>query len=193
MQSICVFCGSSKGNDPEFVKCAEWLGAELASRGISLIYGGGKVGLMGAIANSCMANGGKVVGIIPKFLVKEEIAHDRLTELIKVESMHERKLKMSQLADGFIALPGGYGTLEELCEMLTWVQLALVSKPIGLMNINGYYDSLITQFHVMIKNGLLKESNLKFFVQSNDGDELLQKMLTLSSQVDSFKDKFIHT
>ncbi len=193
MQSICVFCGSSKGNNPEFVKCAEWLGAELASRKISLIYGGGKVGLMGAIADACMSNGGKVFGIIPKFLAKDEIAHDGLTELIQVESMHERKLKMSQLADGFITLPGGYGTLDELCEMLTWVQLALVSKPIGVINIDGYYDPLITQFHVMILNGLLKEINLKYFVQSSSGKDLLEKMLILSTEVASFRDRFIHT
>ncbi len=193
MQSICVFCGSSKGKNPEFANSAQWLGAELARRGITLIYGGGKIGLMGVTADSCMENGGKVVGIIPRFLAKKEIAHDEVTELIKVESMHERKLKMSQLAEGFIALPGGYGTLEELCEILTWVQLSLISKPIGILNIEGYYDGLIRQFRTMAENHLLKKSNLKFFVHSNSGEELLRQMTALSTRVGSFKDKFIHT
>ncbi len=181
------------GSDPEFEKTASWLGAEFARRGITLIYGGGKVGLMGAIADSCLANGGRVIGIIPNFLAGKEIAHNGLSELIKVESMHQRKLKMSQLADGFIALPGGYGTLEELCEILTWVQLALVSKPIGVLNINSYYDPLMAQLQVMVNNKLLKETNLKFFVQDSDGKVLLQKMSELSTKIDSFKDKFIHT
>jgi len=193
MQSICVFCGSSKGNDTEFENAAMLLGAELARREIRLIYGGGKIGLMGAIANACLENGGRVVGVIPNFLAKKEIAHQSITELIKVKSMHERKLKMSQLADGFIALPGGYGTLEEFCEILTWVQLSLISKPIGLMNVNGFYDALISQFQIMADKELLKKSNLQFFVHSHDGETLLKKMMNLSTEVDSFKDKFIHT
>ena len=193
MQSICVFCGSSKGKNSKFEEYAKWVGAELARKGITLVYGGGKVGLMGTTADACLKAGGKVVGIIPNFLAKNEIAHDNLTELIKVNSMHERKLKMSQLADGFLALPGGFGTLEEFCEIITWVQLNLVSKPIGLLNIDGYYDHLLAQFEVMIENQLLKKTNLSFFVHSKSKEDLLVKMSELAKNVNSLEDKFIHT
>ena len=193
MRSICVFCGSSKGSDPQFEKEAKWLGAELANRDITLVYGGGKVGLMGIVADSCLASDGKVVGVIPRFLSNKEIAHQQLSQLIEVESMHERKLKMSQLADGFIALPGGYGTLEEFCEILTWIQLSLVNKPIGILNINGFYDPLMSQFRTMTQMGLLRESNLEFFVESQSGESLLHKLQEQSKVVTSLKDKFIHT
>lgn len=193
MQSICVFCGSSKGRNPKFAEMAYQLGVELAERNIKLVYGGGKIGLMGEVANASLQNGGQVTGIIPKFLAKKEIAHEGITELITVESMHARKLKMSELADGFIVLPGGYGTLEELCEMLTWVQLSLINKPIGILNIDGFFDHLYGLFDTMVKQELLKQSNLKFSVQSQDITDLLSKMQQLSTEVSSFKDKFIHT
>ncbi|MEQ9423135.1 MAG: TIGR00730 family Rossman fold protein [Cyclobacteriaceae bacterium] len=193
MKSICVFCGSSKGTNPIFEEKAVELGSDLASRKINLVYGGGKVGLMGAIADACMRHGGNVTGIIPKFLAKKEIAHDGITKMIVVESMHQRKLKMSQLADGFIMMPGGYGTLEEFCEILTWIQLNLVSKPLGILNVDGYYNPLLKQFEVMAENGLLKKSNLEFFVSATDVSQLLDKMGTLSTKVSSLKDKFIHT
>ena len=192
MQSLCVFCGSSKGVDPAFVEAARWLGKTLAEKKIKLVFGGGKIGLMGELARSCLNHGGEVVGIIPRFLAKKEIAYEGISELIDVDSMHERKLKMSQLADGFMALPGGYGTLEEFCEILTWVQLSLISKPIGIWNVKGFFNPLITQFDQMVASGFLKQSNLKFFAESGNGSELLIKMEELSAAVDSFEDKFIH-
>ncbi len=191
MKSICVFCGSSKGRKVIYSEIAVRLGETLASRNISLVFGGGKIGLMGLLADSCMSNGGSVTGIIPKFLSKDEIAHDGISELIVVESMHDRKLKMSQLADGFIALPGGFGTLEELCEILTWVQLDIINKPIGILNIEGYFDHLIDQFHKMVEEQLLKSANLKFFVQSDDVDELLSRMGSMKTTNKSFTEKLI--
>lgn len=149
MQSIAVFCGSSDGASPVYKESALALGHELAARNLTLIYGGASVGLMGAVADGVLERGGKVVGILPHFLHSREIAHSSLTELIVVDSMHERKLRMSELADGFIALPGGPGTLEEYFEIFTWAQLGLHQKPCGLLNINHYYDSLITHFDIM--------------------------------------------
>ena len=132
MKNICVFCGSSSGDNPAFANAAEVLGRQLAKNNIQLIYGGGKVGLMGIIADSVLGSEGKVVGIIPDFLMKKEVGHMGLTEIHVVESMHVRKQKMAGLADAFIAMPGGYGTLEELSEILTWVQLELIKKPVGV-------------------------------------------------------------
>ncbi|MDA0193914.1 MAG: TIGR00730 family Rossman fold protein [Bacteroidetes bacterium] len=191
MKSICVFCGSSKGKKVIFSEAAIQLGETLAARNISLVFGGGKIGLMGLVADACMKNGGLVTGIIPKFLAKDEIAHNGISELIVVQSMHERKLKMSQLADGFIALPGGFGTLEELCEILTWVQLDIINKPIGILNVDGYFDHLIDQFNQMVEEQLLKPANLKFFVQSDNVDELLSKMRSMKSISKPFTEKFI--
>jgi len=153
MNNICVFCGSSTGNNPEFKNAARALGAMIAEQNKTLIYGGGNVGLMGAVADAVLENGGRVIGVIPDFLLQREVGHQNLTELIVVESMHERKQKMAKLADAFIALPGGFGTLEEMAEIVTWVQLELVKKPIGLLNIAGYYDNLINQLNVMTTNG----------------------------------------
>ncbi len=143
LQRICVYCGSNTGADPAYAHAARELGALLARRGLGLVYGGGRVGLMGAIADAALAAGGSVIGVIPEALVKMEVAHHGLTELRVVKSMHERKALMVDLADAFIALPGGYGTLEEFCEVLTWAQLGLHNKPHGLLNTCGYYDSLL--------------------------------------------------
>ena len=143
MQSITVFCGSSPGINPEFAQNAYALGKFLAQNKIHLVFGGAKVGLMGAVAQGCLEAGGKVTGILPHFLKRKEIVHEGLTELIMVESMHERKMKLHEMGDGIIALPGGFGTLEELFEILTWAQLGLVKKPIGLLNWSGYYDALL--------------------------------------------------
>ncbi len=176
MKSVTVFCGSSAGSEDIFRREAEHLGKALAEQNIRLIYGGAKVGLMGAVANAVLEAGGEVIGVLPRFLRSKEIAHDELTELILVESMHERKTKMHQLSEGVIALPGGFGTLEELFEMLTWAQLGLHKNPMGLLNVNGYYDSLIVLIQSMVEKGFLKIVNQKMLLSANDVLELLRKM-----------------
>lgn len=142
MKRVCVFLGSNPGNKPDYLKAAQDMGAELARRGITTVYGGSNVGLMGALANAALAAGGEVIGVIPEALQRKEIAHTGLTEQHIVGSMHERKALMAELSDAFIALPGGMGTLEELCEMLTWAQLGFHKKPCGLLDVDGYYESL---------------------------------------------------
>ena len=159
MNSICVFCGSSFGNDPAYREAASSLGATLAAKGISLVYGGGNVGLMGVVADAALGAGGEVIGVIPEALVEREIAHERLTKLHVVSSMHERKALMSDLSDGFIALPGGNGTLEEFFEVLTWAQLGEHRKPCGLLNVAGYYEPLLTVFGHMVEKGFLAEKH----------------------------------
>lgn len=176
MKSISVFCGSSMGVDPVYILQAILLGKTLAKQNIQLVYGGARIGLMGAIADGVLNNHGKVIGVLPNFLRSKEIAHEGLTELILVESMHERKMKMHELCDGIIALPGGFGTLEELFEMLTWGQLGLHKKPVGVLNVNGYYDNLNLLLQTMVDQGFLKEVNFKMLLVSNDIDELLHKM-----------------
>jgi len=146
VKSICVYCGSSSGALPEYTQAATITGQLLASQGITLVYGGGNVGLMGAVADAALDAGGRVTGVIPQSLLDRELAHGGLTELIVVESMHQRKLAMADLSDAFIALPGGFGTFEELCEILTWAQLGIHQKPCGLLNVAGYYDLLIAMF-----------------------------------------------
>ncbi|MDF9759727.1 uncharacterized protein (TIGR00730 family) [Peribacillus simplex] len=157
MKSLAVFCGSSIGASAIYVEEAKNLGAELAKRNITLVYGGSSVGIMGAVADSVLEAGGNVIGVMPDFLEKKEIAHKSLTELIVVESMHERKAKMAELADGFMALPGGPGTLEEFFEIFTWAQLGLHRKPCGLLNINHYYDPLVALFNHMSDEKFLHE------------------------------------
>lgn len=176
MKSVTVFCGSSAGSDDIYRSEAERLGKALAEQSIKLIYGGAKVGLMGVVANAVLEAGGEVIGVLPRFLRSKEIAHDGLTDLILVESMHDRKTKMHQLSDGVIALPGGYGTLEELFEMLTWAQLGLHKKPIGLLNVNGYFDALIVLVQNMVDKGFLKTVNQKMLLSSSDIAVLLQVM-----------------
>jgi len=176
MKSITVFCGSSPGKNPDNMKLAYELGKHLATLNISVVYGGAKIGLMGAVANGSLQNHGKAIGVIPKFLCSKEIAHEGLTELILVESMHERKTRMHELCDGFIALPGGFGTLEELFEILTWAQLGLHQKPIGLLNTNGFYDHLIQLLTGMVNEGYLKQENWDMLLVDSTIQGLLQKM-----------------
>jgi uncharacterized protein (TIGR00730 family) len=176
MKRITVFCGSSFGNEKIYEEQALRLGEIFANQNIELIYGGAKVGLMGAVADGVLNNNGKAIGVLPIFLSSKEIAHDRLTELIIVESMHERKTKMNELCDGVIALPGGFGTLEELFEMLTWAQLGLHNKPIGILNIAGYYDFLILFLKNMVEKGLLKKINYDMLLVSDDAEDLLEQM-----------------
>ncbi len=176
MHSITVFCGSSFGKNPEYERMAFQLGEILASRNIALIYGGAKVGLMGTVADGALSKNGKVKGVLPHFLSSKEIAHEHLSELIIVDSMHERKTKMNELCDGVIALPGGYGTMEELFEMLTWAQLGLHKKPIGILNISGYYDALIVFINQMVERGLLTKINQDMLLIGTNIEELLDKM-----------------
>jgi uncharacterized protein (TIGR00730 family) len=176
MKRVTVFCGSSSGKDAVYEKQARLLGEALAKQEIELVYGGAKVGLMGAVANGVLSNGGKVIGVLPRFLMKKEIAHESLTELIIVDSMHERKTKMSELCDGVIALPGGFGTLEELFEILTWAQLGLHQKPVAILNVDGFYDSLLACIQTMVQKGFLKEMNHKMLLVNKDITDLIKQM-----------------
>lgn len=176
MKRITVFCGSSLGTDAIFEEQAYKLGAALAQKGIGLVYGGGHVGLMGAVANGAVDNKGITIGVIPEFLKAKELAHTSLTELIVVDTMHERKSKMNELSDGVIALPGGYGTLEELFEMLTWAQLDIHQKPIGILNTNGFYDDLLDMIGKMVEKGFLHRTYLEMIAVDSDIDRLLNAM-----------------
>jgi uncharacterized protein (TIGR00730 family) len=176
MKKTVVFCGASQGSDPVYKEQATLLGKTLALQGIHLVYGGADVGLMNRVANGALEHGGKVTGVFPRFLAGFEIAHKNLTELIVVETMHERKLKMHELSDSVIALPGGFGTLEELFEMLTWGQLGLHQKPIGLLNTNGFYDDLIAMAEKMVASGFLKDANRNMLIVGETIPELLEKM-----------------
>ncbi|UII33715.1 TIGR00730 family Rossman fold protein [Fulvivirga ulvae] len=176
MKNICVFCGSSHGNEPIYDAEAQTLGKWMAKNNKSLIYGGGKVGLMGTIADAVMNNCGSVTGVIPDFLMRKEVGHLGLTELLVVKSMHERKQKMAELADAFIAMPGGFGTLEELGEILTWVQLGIIKKPVGLLNVGGFYDHLLLQMDHMVKQGFLKPQNRKLILNISTAEEVIPRL-----------------
>ncbi|MFW5700222.1 MAG: TIGR00730 family Rossman fold protein [Cyclobacteriaceae bacterium] len=176
MNKICVFCGSSVGNDPMYTEAARKLGKLMAENNIGLVYGGGGIGLMGEIANAVMSNNGQVIGVIPRFLAEKELGHQQISELILTDSMHQRKQKMAELADGFIALPGGFGTLEELCEILTWVQLSIIEKPVAILNTNGFFDHLILLFEHMVNNGFLRESNRDILLQAKTPQEIIKIM-----------------
>lgn len=176
MKRVTVFCGSSFGTDEIYKTQAILLGNKLAEENIGLVYGGANVGLMGAVADGVLEKGGEVFGVLPNFLRSKEIAHDHLTELFLVETMHERKTKMNELCDGVIALPGGFGTLEEFFEMLTWAQLGLHKKPIAILNIDGFYDSLITFIQTTVDKGFLKQVNQDMLIVSDNIEELLEKM-----------------
>jgi uncharacterized protein (TIGR00730 family) len=176
VKAICVFCGSSMGAKPAYQLAAQQLGKTLAEKGLTLVYGGGNVGLMGVVADATLGAGGQVVGVIPKFLVDKELAHHNLTTLHVVDSMHDRKALMASLSDGFIALPGGYGTLEEFCEVLTWAQLGLHQKPHGLLNIEGYYDALLTFFDHAVAEKLVRSVHRSLVLESSDSTSLLESM-----------------
>jgi len=176
MKSVAVFCGASMSNDSLLNEAAYNFGEVLASEKIQLVYGGAKIGLMGNVASGVLSSGGKAIGVIPDFLTSKEVVHTNLSELIITETMHERKLKMHELSDGIVALPGGFGTLEELFEMLTWAQLGLHKKPIGILNINGFYDDLLSFIEVMIKKGVLKSSYKELLLVAETAVELLEKM-----------------
>lgn len=176
LKRICVFAGSSEGNDMAIIEAATHLGKTFAERDITLVYGAAKIGLMGHMAQAALDNHGNVVGIIPEFLKLKEVVHLGLSELITVKTMHERKLRMQEESDGFIAFPGGMGTFEELFELLTWLQLGLHQKPIGLLNTNHYYDELLLQLETMVKKGLLKMENYELLLVDTELEPLLDKM-----------------
>jgi len=175
MKRICVFCGSSPGASDLYSEDAAKLGAQLAKEGITLVYGGSKVGIMGVVANAALQAGGEVIGVIPKMLMERELAHPGLTELIIVHSMHERKAKMEELSDGFVVLPGGPGTMEEFFEVYTWAQLGEHRKPIGMMNSNHYYDKLLAFFDHMIQEQFLKPEYRSMVIVDSDPEQLIQK------------------
>ncbi len=179
MKRIAVFCGSNSGANPRYLEAARELGTLMAARDLELVYGGAHVGLMGAIADAILAAGGRARGVIPRALSDKELAHDRLTELFVVGSMHERKAKMAELADGFIALPGGMGTLDELCEMITWAQLGIHHKPIGLCNIDGYFTRLVEFFDHAIDAGFVRAEHRRIYCVENSPAALLASLANL--------------
>lgn len=176
MKRITVFCGSSMGSEPIFKEQAYQLGKSLAEQNIGLVYGGSSTGLMGTVANGAIENNGNVIGVLPIFLKNLELAHPNLSELILVETMHERKTKMNDLSYGTIMLPGGFGTLEEFFEMLTWGQLGLHKKPVAVLNVNGFYDDLFELIDKMVDKRFLSEVNQKMVIVSDNIDDLLTKM-----------------
>lgn len=180
MKSIAVFCGSRDGASPVYKESAHALGKALAEQGITLIYGGATVGLMGEVADAALGAGGNVIGVIPHFLKSREIEHKQLTELIVVDSMHERKLKMSELAEGFIALPGGPGTMEEYFEIFTWAQLGLHQKPCGILNVQHYYDPLITLFDQMAREQFMLEKHRSMVLTDTTPEGMIQQFLSYS-------------
>ncbi|MDP5168678.1 MAG: TIGR00730 family Rossman fold protein [Bacteroidia bacterium] len=176
MKSICVFCGSNTGFSPAYVEAAQELGRILVEREIKMVYGGGNVGLMGAIADEMLHHGGEVIGVIPHFLMNKEVGHKGLTELLLVDTMHERKAIMAEMADGFIAMPGGFGTMDELNEILTWAQLGLHRNPIGILNSGQYFDPLLRMFDHMVTQGFLRAENRGLLVDDERPLSLLEKM-----------------
>jgi uncharacterized protein (TIGR00730 family) len=177
MKKIAVFCGSKVGTEPEYSQVAKLLGQELANRNIDIVYGGGGIGLMGVLADGALEAHGKVTGVIPEKLYEMEVAHMGLSELYRVKTMHERKALMADLSDGFIALPGGIGTLEELMEVLTWAQIGYHNKPCALLNVNGYYDNFISFFDQMEEKGFLYEPIQNQLIIESTVDGVLHRML----------------
>jgi uncharacterized protein (TIGR00730 family) len=176
MDRICVFCGANSGVRRAYTAAARSMGAALARRGIGLVYGGGRVGLMGALADAVLADGGEVTGVIPEALMAKEVAHAGLTRLEVVRSMHERKARMADLARAFVALPGGYGTFEEFCEVLTWAQLGLHPKPCGVLNVEGYFDPLLALFDRAVAEGFVRREHRSLVLEESDPVRLLDAL-----------------
>lgn len=176
MKKIVVFCGSSLGFNPIYKKAAIELGNYFVKNNIGLVYGGGKIGMMGILSDTILAKNGDVIGVIPKLLEKEEVLHNEVEEMIVCKNMSERKVIMSKLVDGYITLPGGFGTLDELFEALTLNQLQIEQKPVGLLNVNGFFDATLLQLNKMVEEGYIKPQNLKLLLVANTVDELLHKM-----------------
>jgi uncharacterized protein (TIGR00730 family) len=175
LRRVCVFCGSNAGRRPEYADAAREMGRVLVERGLGLVYGGGKVGLMGIVADTVLAGGGEAVGVIPEALMAREVGHAGLTEIHVVGTMHARKAMMADLADGFVALPGGFGTFEEFCEVLTWSQLGFHPKPCGLLNVAGYYDPLLALFDHVAAEGFVPAPHRALVIEETDPARLLDR------------------
>jgi hypothetical protein len=175
--NVCVFCGSGSGTNPIYTQTARKLGVLLAQSSVTLVYGGGNIGLMGTLADAVMEAGGKVTGVIPAFLVDKEVGHRGISNLEIVESMHQRKQRMADLSDAFIALPGGWGTLEELAEILTWRQLGLITQPVVLLNTNQFFDPLLHQMRLMVEEGFLQSGNFEFLRIEETPESLLTALV----------------
>lgn len=178
MQRICVYTGSNLGVRQDYQQAAIAMGQELVARGLGLVYGGGHVGLMGVIADTVLAEGGEVIGVMPGALFPREVAHPGLTQLYEVGSMHERKALMADLADGFVAMPGGFGTYDELFEIITWAQIGIHNKPIGLLNVTGYFDPLLALVHHTMVEGFVKSHHVNLIIQNDNPGELLDSLAT---------------
>jgi uncharacterized protein (TIGR00730 family) len=191
MKSLSVFCGSNFNGDPQLSQAVELLAEVMVSREIRLVYGGGHVGVMGLVADAILKRGGIAVGVIPQFLMDKEVGHTGLTEMHVVENMHQRKQLMNDLSDGILTLPGGFGTLEEFFEVLTWLQLGLHNKPIGILNVNGFYDFLLKQMDVMVEQRFLKPKNRELVLTSADAVEIITLMENFNAEPDEvwFKDR----
>jgi uncharacterized protein (TIGR00730 family) len=177
MQRLCVFCGSNSGASPEYIEAARQSAKALVTRGLELVYGGGSIGIMGALADAVLEQGGKVIGIIPRPLWDREVGHRGLTELRLVNTMHERKALMAELADGFIALPGGIGTLEEFFEVWTWAQLGIHTKPCGLLNVSGYFDSLLAFLEHAVSEQFIRDRHREMVMVETDVEALLERLM----------------
>lgn len=191
MKSICVFCGSNFNGDPNLLQSVEDLSDLMVQKNMTLVYGGGRVGVMGLIADRILRKGGQAIGVIPEFLMNKEVGHEGLTELIITENMHQRKQKMADLSEGVITLPGGYGTMEEFFEVLTWLQLGLHQKPIGLLNVGGFYDHMLQQLDVMVDQKFLKPINRELVLSDEHVDTLIAKMELFDARPDDvwFRDR----
>lgn len=176
MRSICVFCGAAFGARPAYIGAAEALGQYLAAQGIELVWGGGQVGLMGAVADAVIAGSGRTHGIIPRFMVQRELAHSGATTMVAVDSMHERKAAMAARSDGFVALPGGFGTLDELFEIITWAQLHIHAKPIGLLNVDGFFDPLLAMMRHLVEEGFVLRAHVDMLHVASIPEDLLASM-----------------
>lgn len=183
VRSVCVFCGANPGLNPEYVEAAQTFGRTLAEQGLTLVYGGGNIGLMGEVADAVLAAGGKVIGVIPTFLKDKEVAHLGLSELIVTHSMHERKAKMAELSDAFVALPGGLGTFEELFEMVTWSQLSIHAKPVSLYNVNGFYDRLLDFVRHAAAEGFMRKENLALLLSADSAEGVLSTLRSFTPVV----------
>lgn len=191
MKAISVFCGSNFDGNPVLLKAVNDLADVMVEKDISLVFGGGRVGVMGLIADAVLTRGGKAIGVIPQFLMDKEVGHTGLTELIITENMHQRKQKMADLSDGVITLPGGFGTMEEFFEVLTWLQLGIHGNPIGLLNVDGFYDPLLMQIDLMVEKKFLKPLNRELVLSDHDPKTLIERMEKFDSKPDDvwFRDR----
>jgi uncharacterized protein (TIGR00730 family) len=184
IRNVCVYCGARRGERPEYAEAAKQFGRVIAQRGLGLVYGGGSVGMMGILADAVLAGGGDVIGVIPRMLFTREVAHEGVTELVDVGTMHERKAAMAERADAFVALPGGLGTLEELFEALTWTQIGIHAKPCGLLDVDGYWDHLLAFLDHTVAEGFVSSRNRDFLTVADDPDQLLDQLEARHGQPD---------